>query len=173
MVTYEFTDGTDLDTRTRIVSPNVGQDTQNEYLGWSCQPQWPTSGTPYLTWSGDNTGIGFESVLVNLSVFSGSYPSATEILMDMRGFWYGTVGVQPVNVAATLWKGGTPVQSGYIWNNPTATNTYNIDSVGKVVTSVGAPTKATSSGERIATFTYNLVTGDGILDNNDTSTPTV
>lgn len=173
MVTYEFVDGSDLDTRTRIASPNVGQDTQNEYLGWSVQPQWPTSGTPYLTWGGDNTGTGFESVLVNLNVFSDSYPSTTEILMDMRGFWYGSVGVQLVNVAATLWKGGTPIQSGYIWTNSTATNTYNIDSVGKVVTSVGAPVKATSSGERIATFTYNLVTGDGILDNNDIETPTV
>ena len=93
--------------------------------------------------------------------------------MDMRGFWFFTVGTQPVKVAATLWKGGTPVKVGYIWTNSTATSTYNIDSVGKQVTSQGAPNKALSSGERIATLSYNLVTGVGSLDNNDTTTATV
>jgi hypothetical protein len=173
MVTYEFTDGRDLDTRTRIVSPFVGQDTQNEYLGWNCQYRWPLTGTEYLTWSGDNTGTGFESILVNLTQFNIQNPSATQILMDMRGFWFGTVGIQPVNVAATLWKGGTPVKVGFIWTNSTATATYNINSVGKQVTSQGAPVKGTSSGERIATLAYNLVTGVGSLDNNDTTTATV
>ena len=173
MVTYEFTDGQDLDTRTRIVTPDVGQDTQNEYIGYACQSRWPLTGTQYLTWSGDNTAQGFESVLVNLSQFSIQNPSITQILMDMRGFWYFTVGTQPVKVAATLWKGGTPVKVGFIWTNSTATSTYNIDSVGKQVTSQGAPNKPLSSGERIATLSYNLVTGVGSLDNNDTTTATV
>jgi hypothetical protein len=30
VVSYEFTDGTDLDTKTRIVTPNIGQDTVEE-----------------------------------------------------------------------------------------------------------------------------------------------
>jgi hypothetical protein len=34
MVQYKFTDGVDLDTRTRIVIPDVGQDTTQEYIGW-------------------------------------------------------------------------------------------------------------------------------------------
>jgi hypothetical protein len=173
MITYEFTDGQDLDTRTRIVTPDVGQDTQNEYIGYGCQSRWPLTGTQYLTWSGDNQGIGFESVLINLSQFSIQNPSITQILMDMRGFWFVTVGTQPVKVAATLWKGGTPDKVGYIWTNSTATSTYNIDSVGKQVTSQGLPDKVLSSGERIATLTYNLVTGVGSLDNNDTTTATV
>jgi len=173
MITYEFTDGQDLDTRTRIVTPDVGQDTQNEYIGYGCQSRWPLTGTQYLTWSGDNTAQGFESVLINLSQFSIQNPSITQILMDMRGFWYVTVGTQPVKVAATLWKGGTPVKVGYIWTNSTATSTYNINSVGKQVTSQGLPNKGLTSGERIATLTYNLVTGVGSLDNNDTTTATV
>jgi len=173
MITYEFTDGSDLDTRTRIVSPDVGQDTQPEYLGWNCKSLWPLTGTQYLTWSGDNTAQGFESVLVDLNQFNIQNPSTTQILMDMRGFWYGAIGSADVNVAATLWKGGTPVKVGFIWTNSTATNTYNIDSVGKVVTSAGAPSKSLTSGERIATLRYNLITGSGTLDNNDTITPTV
>lgn len=173
MLTYEFTNGSDLDTRTRIVSPFVGQDTQNEYLGWDVQSQWPTTGTAYLTWGGDNTGTGFESVLVNLNQFSTVNPSATELVIDLRAFWFGTVGTNNVNVAARLWKGGTPTKSGYLWTNSTATGTYNIDSVGKQVTSTGAPNKSLSSGQRIATLTYNLTTGQGILNNNDTTTPSV
>jgi hypothetical protein len=173
MLTYQFTNGSDLDTRTRIVSPFVGQDTQNEYLGWSCQSRWPTTGTAYLTWGGDNTGTGFESVLVDLNTFTSSYPSATEMVMDLRGFWFGSVGTNDVNVAATLWKGGAPTKSGFLWVNSTATATYNIDSVGKQITSTGAPNKSLSSGERIATLTYNLTTGNGSLNKNDTTTPTV
>jgi hypothetical protein len=42
-----------------------------------------------------------------------------------------------------------------------------------VVTSAGAPSKSLTSGERIATLRYNLITGSGTLDNNDTITPTV
>jgi hypothetical protein len=90
--------------------------------------------------------------------------------MDLRGFWYGTVGNNNVNVAATLWKGGSPTKASgaYVWTNPSATGTYNIDSVGKRVTSVSS-----ASGERIATLTYNLTTGSGLLNNNDTTTPTI
>jgi hypothetical protein len=33
MLTYEFTDD-DLDTRTRMAFPDVGQNTQDLYLGW-------------------------------------------------------------------------------------------------------------------------------------------
>ena len=173
MLTYEFTNGSDLDTRTRIVSPFVGQDTQNEYLGWDVQSRWPTTGTAYLNWGGDNTGTGFESVLVDLNTFTTANPSATELVIDLRAFWYGSVGTNNVNVSARLWKGGAPTKSGFLWTNSTATDTYNIESVGKQVTSTGAPNKSLTSGERIATLTYNLSTGEGLLNNNDTTTPTI
>ena len=180
MLTYQFDDGLDLDTRTRIVSPDVGQNTQADYLGWAVQSQWPTSGVTYLTWGGDNTSTGYESVLLNLLEFKTAFPSDTEIVMDLRCYWYNTVGVLPVNVAATLWKGGSPTKDGcllgltpYCWTNTTATSTYTINSVGKIITSDGSPNKALSSGERIATLTYDLITNTGVLDNNDTITPSV
>jgi hypothetical protein len=34
VLTYEFTDGQDLDTRTRVVTPIIGQTTTCEYVGW-------------------------------------------------------------------------------------------------------------------------------------------
>ena len=104
------------------------------------------------------------------------FPSATEILIDSRAFWYNVIGVNPINIAATLWKGGAPVKDGcggFCWTNPTAINTFYISSVDKVITSDGSPNKTLTPGERVATLRYNLITGDGIFDNNDTTTPSV
>jgi hypothetical protein len=179
MLTYEFTDGLDLDTRTRIAIPDIGQDTQQDYIGWSVKNVWPITGTPILTWGGDNQGVGFESVLIDVNQFKINYPSATNFVVDARCFWFNIVGTNPVNVAATLWKGGTPIKNGcyegqyYCWTNPTATNSSSIDSVGIVITSDGLPDKALSSGQRAATLTYDLVTYLGVLNNNDTTTPSV
>lgn len=171
MLTYQFTDGRDLDTRTRIVSPNVGQTSQSTYLGWGRQTRWPLTGTQFLTFSGDNTGTGYEAVLVNLVAFKNQYPSATEIVVDLRGFWYNSIGNNPVNVHAVLWKGGTPVKSGFTWTNSTATNTYDISSVSKAITL--NTQDSNTSGQRIATLTYNLQNSQGSFNSNDTTTPSV
>ena len=173
MLTYEFTDGRDLDTRTRIVTPDIGQNTQTKYLGWSRLLQYPETGTPYERWSGDNTGTGFESVLFDISLFKTTYPLENTLVIDARGFWYNTVGINPVNVAATLWKGGLPIKNGFLWENPTATEIFQINSVGKIITLAPTRDKANSSGERIATLTYNLSNNTGVLNNNDTITPSV
>jgi len=179
LLTYQFTDGLDLDTRTRIVTPDVGQDTQPEYVGWGVAGFWPSIGTPILDWGGDNTGTGFESVLINIAQLKASYPAATSLVVDLRAFWYNTLGVQPVNVAATLWKGGTPIEQGpggspaYSYTNPTATATFNISSVGKQISLAPTTNKAQSSGERVATLTYNLTTNTGSFNSNDTTTPSV
>lgn len=173
MLTYEFTDGRDLDTRTRIVTPDIGQNTQTKYLGWSRLFQYPETGTPYERWSGDNTGTGFESVLFDISLFKTTYPLENTLVIDARCFWYNAVGINPVNVAATLWKGGLPIKNGFLWENPTATEIFQINSVGKIITLAPTTDKANSSGERVATFTYNLSNNTGVLNNNDTITPSV
>ena len=170
MVTYQFTTGRDLDTRTRIVFPNVGQDTQPEYLGWGVLSQWPST-SPYLLFGGDNTGTGFESILFYIDSFKTIYPSDPTMTMDLRAFWYGTVGTLPINVNVTLWRGGTPVQSGFVWTNPTALNSYEVASDSKLITL--STTSASTSGQRLAVLSYNLITGTGNLNVNDTSTPSV
>jgi hypothetical protein len=179
LLTYQFTDGLDLDTRTRIVTPDVGQDTQPEYVGWGVASVWPAAGTPLLDWGGDNTGTGFESVLINVAQLKASYPNASTLVVDLRAFWYNTQGFNPVNVAATLWKGGTPIKQGaggnpaYSYTNPTATATLNIASVGKQITLAPTTNKQQSSGERVATLTYSLSTNTGSFNINDTTTPSV
>jgi hypothetical protein len=182
MLTYEFTDGLDLDTKTRMAIPDIGQDVPADYLGFlqtigTSVLQWPPlPATPILTFGGDNQGTGFESVLIDIKQFKIDYPLETSFTIDARCLWYrpDDIGVNPVNVAATLWKGGTPVQDGcyegqyYCWTNPTANNSSNIDSVGIVITSTNR-----ICGQRAATLIYNLVTKIGVLNNNDTATPTV
>ena len=170
VLTYQFTNGRDLDTRSRVALPNIGQTTLSSYVGWARSNQWPTSGTPIIRWGGDNTGTGFESVLINLVKFRETYPSETEIVVDLRAFWYGTVGTNPVNVAATLYKGGTITgPSNYIFTNTTFTSKYDISSVSKVVTS----TNRNDGGQRVATLTYNLTTNTGTFNNSDTITPSI
>jgi hypothetical protein len=176
MLTYQFTDGLDLDTRTRIVSPNIGQDTQADYVGWALLSQYPTTGNPIIIWGGDNQGLGFESVLIDLNEYKNQYPSDNTIVVDLRAFWYRTVGSNPVNVGGTLWKGGSPIKNGCnpitggwsCWTNPTADETFIVDSVGTQITETER-----ASGERVATLTYNLQTGSGTFNNNDTTTPSV
>ena len=175
MLTYEFQDGKDLDTRTRIVLPDIGQDTLVETIGYHPGTSYvyqypPLPATPILLGAGDNTGTGFESVLVDLAAYNAAYPSNNQILIDMRAHWFTTTGVLPVNIRATLWKGGTPVDIGYTFTNSTATATTYIETTPKVIT---ATDESNDSGERIATLSYNLTTGAGSFDANDTTTPYV
>jgi hypothetical protein len=172
VLTYQFTDGRDLDTRTRIVTPNVGQTSQGNYIGWGVQNQWPTTGTPIIKWGGDNQGTGYESVLVDLVRFRTVYPYETQIVLDLRAEWYNTIGTNPVTVAATLYKGGTMTgPTSYTFNNTTYTSTSQVNSVAKTITLFTQ--SAGTSGQRVATLTYNLTSNSGIFNNNDTTTASV
>lgn len=176
MITYEFNDGTDLDTRTRIVTPDVGQTSIGTYLGFGVQSQWPST-SPYLTWGLDNTGNGFESVLFDVTQYRAAYPSSNNIIMDLRAFWYGTKGQLPVNIDVTLWKGGTPTKASgaYVWTNPTANEAFNVASVGKLITlnTTNTDSQTGTQGERVATLSYDVINGIGTLDANDQNTPII
>jgi hypothetical protein len=199
MVQYEFTNGTDLDTRTRIVTPDIGQDTAVEYIGFgasSCNSStyntngiYPTgstfSGNNYILKHGcDNQGVGFETVLINLNNFATAYPSENEITVDCRGWWFVTAGTNPVKLNLTLWKGGTIVQptfdsgqpTSFTFTNPTASNTLIIKSSGKVVRGpiVGSPTAPNNNEAwRIGVIKYNISTNVGTINNVDTVTVSI
>jgi len=171
----------DLDTRSRIVTPNIGQLTQPEMVGWGePQDEWPV-GDPYplIQWGGDNVNAGFESILIDVKKLKSLY-NKNEMVVDMRAIWYDEVLPKPslpVVAACTLWKGGQPqyIESQFIWENPTATNEGRIDSVQTPILS-GIPDGdriSTSTGWRVATYTYNLLTGESVFDTNDTVTPNV
>ena len=163
IVSYAFTDGADLDTRTRISSPNIGQNSAQSYLGWCRSTTYPdpeNGGTPILTWSGDNTGQGFESVFVNLIEFKNQYPSQTSLTIEMSAMWYGDLGNNPVIMDVMLYKGGevSLVESDFLFVNNGYSGIYGIASEGTVVT---LQSQECFDQQLVARLQYNLTTYNG------------
>ena len=167
MITYEFTDGQDLDTRTQITSPaiasfNPATATADGANNWTTSSvgyaQGNTQGSPtIMTWGGDNVGTGFESVLINMTAFQTAYPGQT-MTIDCRAYWYGQPGVNPVTLAAVLWKGGTPTPTSYKWSNAGATGTLSLNQILVPVTTAGF---AVETGQHVGTVTYSPTSGSG------------
>ena len=186
VLTYKFSDATDLDTRTRIVEPNINM---NNYLGFGageCFPadaSWSETNIPttaIIDWSGDNQGIGYESILVDIQKLKALKPDMVNFVVDLRAGWYNSrqpMGVLPVEVKAMFYKGGTMLKSqpvtnplSYEYTNPTATSSLQVTSDSKVIN-----TRYQADGgvrlQRLAVFKYNVVTKVGSFDINDTTTP--
>ena len=159
IVTYSFTDGLDLDTRTRISNPGVGM---SEYIGWANLSTYPTSDTvqPILTWGGDNTGTGFEAVLIDLKQFKIQYPSETSIIIDMNAMWYNQVGNNPVIMDIIMYKGGfiVPDINNYSFSAINATGKYGVASTGTVIS---LNSQNASDLEHVTSLQYNLSTYRG------------
>ena len=188
VLTYKFSDANDLDTRSRIVEPNIGM---NNYLGYAagaCFPvdgSWSTTNIPstaVIDWSGDNRGTGYESILIDIQKLKALKPSMVNLVVDLRAAWYRSgepMGVLPVEVKAIFYKGGTMLKSqpvtdplSFEYTNPTATNSLQVTSDSKVIN-----TRLQDDGgvrlQRLAVFKYNVVTKVGSFDINDTTTPSV
>jgi hypothetical protein len=156
VIEYTFNSGTDLDTRTRIVSPTVGS-----YIGWG----WPETNPNILLWGGDNTGRGTETALIRINNLRIIYPDTTDIKIDCRAVWYYEVGTDPVSLKITLYSGGAPVRNGFNWINPTATASAVLDFNFKAISLQSQAQEGI--GERIAVLNYNVTTGQGYLDTTD------
>ena len=188
VLTYKFSDATDLDTRSRIVEPDINM---NNYLGFGagqCFPadvSWSQTNIPttaVIDWSGDNVGKGYESILVDIQKFKALKHDMVNFVVDLRAAWYNSaypMGVLPVEVKAIFYKGGTMLKSqpvtdplSYEYTNPTATNSLQVTSDSKVIN-----TRYQADGgvrlQRLAVFKYNVVTKVGSFDINDTTTPSV
>lgn len=116
---YRITDGLDLDTRFRFLSPFV-----SEYVGWGKQERITYNGRDIAFWGGDNTGTGQESVYIDRTAFFEQFPSSTSLEVDMRGFWYTTVGANPVILNMDAYQGGSMKKNGFLWENSTALNRF-------------------------------------------------
>ena len=139
---YQFTDGSDLDTRTGFIYPAIGSAPSNTlYEGYS------KTGNDFLHWGGDNTGTGYESCYIDKDQVFVSYPGISYIEVDLRCHWYANSGLNPVVIKTNAYAGGVMVKQGYQWTNPTATYSFPaVYSVGKVITS----NRSVSNGERVA-----------------------
>ena len=188
VLTYKFSDATDLDTRSRIVEPDINM---NNYLGFGagqCFPadvSWSQTNIPttaVIDWSGDNQGTGYESILIDIQKLKALKPDMINFVVDLRAAWYNSaypMGVLPVEVKAMFYKGGTMLKSqpvtnplSYEYTNPTAKSSLQVTSDSKVIN-----TRYQDDGgvrlQRLAVFKYNVVTKVGSFDINDTTTPSV
>ena len=188
VLTYKFSDANDLDTRTRIVEPNIGM---NNYLGYAAGACFPVDGswsgtnipsTAVIDWSGDNTGKGYESILIDIQKLKALKPDMVNLVVDLRAAWYKAnepMGVLPVEVKAIFYKGGTMLKSqpvtsplSFEYTNPTATNSLEVTSDSKVINTRYQKDSGVRL-QRLAVFKYNVVTQVGSFDINDTTTPTL
>ena len=186
VLTYKFSDANDLDTRTRIVEPNIGM---NNYLGFTAgecfptDPSWSVTNIPsaaVIDWSGDNTGKGYESILIDIQKLKALKPDMINLAVDLRAAWFNSrqpMGVLPVEVKAIFYKGGTMLKSqpvtdplSYEYTNPTATNSLQVTSDSKVINTIYEADGGVRL-QRLAVFKYNVVTKVGSFDINDTTTP--
>lgn len=150
----DYTDGEDLDLRVSITDPTgiIGT------LGIGRNNQVPITGEPYLVWGGDNVGTGKESFYFDKQQFLSSFPPnlITSIEIDLRAYWYKTVGLNPVLVTMKSYEGGTMIHDGYEFKNVGYINQYNSSkSFEKVITA--KESSFDSDGERIARIVINFV----------------
>ena len=163
---YTFTDGTDMDTQTYISIPNVMSfsDQQDQgYIGTCAQSDFrvyfPDGVNPILTYGGDNReSTGKESVLFNLTTFKNQYFWINNLELTFTSIWYSQIGENPVTIKATLWKGGTPIQDGYTFVNPSATNTQIVESTGRVINTL---TQDCVPFDLVSKFEFNTLTFNG------------
>ena len=143
---YVFTDGTDLDHRTSIITPSISGS-----VGFGAS----ANIAPYLYWAGDNTGTGFESVYFDKTEILNAFSPNAIVEIDCRCWWYGAQGTDPVIVRVSSYRGGSMVVDNFQWTNPTATNSFvNFrTSPGKVISRLYA---SPSGAERVAKFTFNF-----------------
>jgi len=178
VLTYDFSSGSDLEMRTRIAVPDVGQITQLDYIGLELQSFWPITGNTILEFGGNSGGLYKESILINISTFREFYPTETQIVIDCRAYWLENADLTPVNVVATLYKGGVMVAEGETGSPPFSfTNSLYSKKLEEIIlgskeinlVSVDPQT----SGQRIGTLTYYLTNFDLIFNVNDITTPEV
>lgn len=176
VLTYAFTDGKDLDTRSGVLVPDIGQNTHASYLGYGANsvvyPSGFPSATPIIYWGGDNQGTGktdystSESILLNFTNLELAYPGQDTIVIDCRAWWYSINGVNPVLMSCTLYKGGEMIKTGYTFTNTTYDSKFDVESASKVITTHYGG--GNGNGERLATLTYTISTGNGYFNLNDT-----
>lgn len=166
LVEYFFSDGSDMDTMTYISNPAIMNNDftnglQGDYVG-TCNNYptftYPQSGTPIITYGGDNHGNGTEAILFDLIEYKNQRPSDVNIELTFTATWYGTPGSNPVIMRATMWKGGTPQSDGYTFVNLTANATSMVQSNGKSITS---NLQTCEAFEEVSKFQFNIINYQG------------
>lgn len=105
---YSWTSGagTDLDTRTALV--DIDDAIAGIDVGWGASRRTALAdslGAPFLTWSGDETGVGTEAVAIDIERIVATFPELGSIRLRMRANWFSTRLTGDVGLEATVWQG--------------------------------------------------------------------
>jgi hypothetical protein len=124
VISYGFTTGKDLDTRTILVDPLTQQPLGP--VGWCKDETIAVNDVPIVRWGGDNTDTGFESVLFDRLAYEQQFPGAALPALSLNAFWYDIKG-DSVTLSITGYLGGKMVldEDQYLWTNPTATRVWD------------------------------------------------
>jgi hypothetical protein len=151
VLTYEFVDGEDLDTRTLLTAPLLGDE-----VGW-CQAAFfdGPNGTWY-EWAGDNVDQGFESVLIYIDAIR-EYDANALIQGLAQAWWFDIRESGDVQLVLTAYKGGEMVlvPEDFIWIN------VGGDEVGNLVYNGNVGLNDSScvpAAECVTGFTYDIPT---------------
>lgn len=152
MFNFDVSDGSDLDIVFKFLTPNI-----DAYIGWGKQSTISIGSNTFAYWGGDNTGLGSESVYIDKAKLLSAFPGTTQIEVDLRAFWYGSVGTNPVVVSMDGFQGGSMVKDGFTFINPTATNSFpSSRSFTNIITTQS--NSSDSLGQRVARAVINLNT---------------
>ena len=118
LLRYFWTDGTDLDTDTRISNATEIPAINNLPIGWSRGTSVPTNSSitnSVMYWAGDQTGQATiehpleENILISRNnLLSNDYLDDLPDFIDiqLKGTWYSVVGHNPVKLEIFAYKGG-------------------------------------------------------------------
>lgn len=150
---FSNTDGVDMDIRFAFLSPSI-----SGYLGWGVNDVLSANGQNIAFWGGDSTTTpGKESVYVDKAKLLLAFPGITSFQVDLRAFWYGTVGTNPVVLNMDAYQGGTMVIQNETISNPTATNRFPSSRSIPTILTVSSQNTATA-GQRLARATVDFDT---------------
>jgi len=140
IITYQFNQigGKDLDTRTQITSP-----IQTNQLGY-CKPVFSSD---YIIWSGDNTGYGVESCLIDLTKFQKN----DRIEISCGAIWWGKRKSGDMSIDIRAYKGGQMSKEGFQFKNNGGTET----AFSSFSDNISLKSQKCSSNELIGTISYD------------------
>ena len=160
-VYFTHADGDDMDMLANIVTPNIGL--RAGYCGNNMpQRNVPNHdiGNHYALWSGDNTGNGLESVLINVRRIRADYPTSP-ITIDFRAAWYGSRTIRSGNMAikAEAYKGNMiqDPNDRFNWLPDTANGAYKVGEA--IFPVVNTFQRACGNLLRFGTFQYDPADG--------------
>ena len=152
--TYGFTDGRDLDTCTQLLTP-----IQEGKLGYS-HSNFGGGSNIYTAWGGDNTGLGVETVLINISKIRTDFPDRDVVEFCCGAIWYAQRVSGNVTMIVNAYKGGTMAVQNYDFVNTggALVKTFDFNVVNVALVRDGTMTNPLPS-ETVGLFRYTISTG--------------